>query len=560
MKPLRTTLALLLAALAIAAAPALANAAPLSIKVEGNHFVNGEGQTIRLLGVNRTSSEYACAQGYAYDDGHYDDADAAAIAAWNANAVRVPLNEDCWLGVNGQPNSNQGADPELTRDGYRAAIESYVAALNAHGLYAILDLHWTAPGNQVALEQQPMPDFDHSIAFWESVATTFKGNPAVVFDLFNEPYDPTDPRSGDDQKAIDAVTWDCWQNGTKPDPVGGGAPPTPCYTQAYDENIEPTQRYRIAGMQQLLDAVRGTGATQPVLAGGLNFADDLTGWLAHEPTDPLHQLAASFHNYMGDGKCDDVACWNSEVAPVAAAVPVVTGEFAEDNYEEPGCNEGPNNFDNEYMGWADAHGVGYLAWAWTILDPPAEEENTCSRFYLIGSYSGTPASVNGIAVHAHLATLPPGGRTSVPPASGGGSGSGGNNAGGGSKSTPGGGTIRLTRFKPTVEAGGGKVSFQISAPTSCAGTIVGQTVKAFKLGGKKPHKVGLGQTKVSLTGGKTTTVTMKLAPKARGLLKAKGSLLAAFTVTLQAAGGAPTVLHPTATLKASPPKKKHRKR
>ena len=55
-----------------------------------------------------------------------------------------------------------------------------------------------------------MPDMDHSPAFWTSVATAFKSNPAVVFDLFNEPFDPTDPRSGDDGNASDAVTWGCW--------------------------------------------------------------------------------------------------------------------------------------------------------------------------------------------------------------------------------------------------------------------------------------------------------------------------------------------------------------
>src|ERR1700761_8289795 len=115
MKPIQATLVLLLAALALTAVPGAAAAVPLSIRVEGNHFVNGEGQTIRLLGVDRTSSEYGCVDGFGYDDGHYDEADAAAIAAWNANAVRVPLNEDCWLGVNGQPNSNQGAEPKLSR-------------------------------------------------------------------------------------------------------------------------------------------------------------------------------------------------------------------------------------------------------------------------------------------------------------------------------------------------------------------------------------------------------------------------------------------------------------
>lgn len=79
-------------------------------------------------------------------------------------------------------------------------------------IYGILDLHWTAPGSQVAFEQQPMPDQDHSPAFWSSVASTFKSKPAVVFDLFNEPYDPTDPRSGDDQNPNDKISWN-WRFG-----------------------------------------------------------------------------------------------------------------------------------------------------------------------------------------------------------------------------------------------------------------------------------------------------------------------------------------------------------
>src|ERR1700761_3827824 len=312
MRPPRTLLwsAAVLLLVALAQAPPAA-ASPLSIRVEGNHFVNGAGQTIRLLGVDHSSLEYACVDGFGYDDGHMDDADAAAIASWNADAVRVPLNEDCWLGINGQPNSNEGADPKLTVAGYREAVENYVAALNAHGLYAILDLHWNAPGNQVAMEQQPMPDHDHSPAFWASVAATFKNDPGVVFDLFNEPYDPTDPRSGSDGNSADRITWNCWETGTANGPAGGAD----CDTTSYDENGNPESTYRVAGMQELVDAVRGAGATQPLLLGGLDWANDLSQWLDHEPEDPLGQEAASFHNYMFKG-CDDVKCWDAELAPV----------------------------------------------------------------------------------------------------------------------------------------------------------------------------------------------------------------------------------------------------
>jgi Cellulase (glycosyl hydrolase family 5) len=298
-------------------------------------------------------------------------------------------------------------------------------------------------------------------------------------------------------------------------------------------------------MQELVNAIRATGATQPVMLGGLDFADDLSQWTTHKPTDPLNQEAASFHNYMGK-ECDNVGCWNSEVAPVAATVPVVTGEFAEDNYENPTCPEGPSNFDNEYMGWADAHGVSYLAWAWVVLSAAEIKSEGCSAFYLIGDYSGTPASVNGIAVRNHLLALPPGGRSSSPTTN-----PGGGAAGGGGKTTP--SPIALTKFGATVLAGG-KVRFQLQAAQSCAAKIDGQTVKPFKLGGRKPHNVGLGAAHASLTAGKPTTVTLTLPAKARALLKANGSLRARYTVTLSGGGTTSSTPH-TITLKLPKPKK-----
>lgn len=515
----RRALALIFGALAVIVAlltASAAAAAPLSISVAGNHFVNGEGQTIRLLGVNRSSAEYACVDGYGYDDGHFDDADAAAIASWKANAVRVPLNEDCWLGINGQPNSSQGPPSPLTMAGYRQEIENYVAALNAHGLYAILDLHWTAPGEKVALAQQPMADEDHSVAFWQSVAATFKSNPAVVFDLFNEPFDPTDPRSGEDGNIAHKVSWNCWRDGG-------------CTTDAFNEQGKVTTTYKVAGMQSLVNAVRGTGATQPLLLGGLDYANDLTGWLSHEPVDPLNQLAASFHNYQGK-TCENVGCWNSQIAPVAASVPVVTGEFAEDV-----CT--PTNFDNKYMNWADQHGIGYLGWAWIVLTQGEQEAEGCGAFTLIDDYAGTPASPNGVALRNHLLALAGGAPTSTPP-------------GNGSPSTPSkpGPKIKLLRFRDKVLPGG-KVSFQLEAAKSCQAVIAGQTVKPFKLDGHKARKVGLGSAKVGLKANKPATVTLKLPAKAAQLLKANGSLKARFTVTLSAGGAPASVLRRVVTLR-----------
>jgi endoglucanase len=526
--------------------PGRAASVPLSISISGNHFVNGAGQTIRLLGVDHASFEYACVDGFGYNDGHMDDADAAAVASWHANAVRVPLNEDCWLGLNGQPNNGQDPGETLTPSGYQQAVEAYVNDLNAHGIYAILDLHWTAPAHQVADTQQPMPDFDHSPDFWTSVASAFKSNPAVVFDVFNEPFDPTDPRSGDDQNSQDQVTWNCWDTGTQDGTANGPA----CETSAYDANGIKTTRYKVAGLQSLVTAIRTAGAPQPVLTGGLDFANDLSQWATHAPDDPLNQEAASFHNYQGKD-CDNATCWSSTIAAVAANVPVVTGEFDEDNFQNPSCpNKTPSTFDADYMNWADQHGVSYLAWGWEVLSADEISDQKCSAFYLTSDPGGTPAAPNGTAVHDHLVALAAASNTgtATPPtttSSGSGSGSG---------SHP----IKLKAFKAAVRSGGSAVGFVVRAAQSCNGTVTGQTANTFAVPAAKQRRrrVSLGTVHFKLKAGKSKTVVLKLSKQSHKLLVSKRSLKVQITVTL-GSGATRSVTRRTLTLKL--PASHHRK-
>ena len=333
-------------------------ASPLAVHVQNNHLVDANGNVFRLLGVNRSGSEYACEQSWGFFDGPVDDTAIAAIKAWNTNAVRVPLNEDCWLGIN-LPASNP-----YIGSAYQQAIVAFVQRLNNAGLYVILDLHWNAPGTNVANGQRPMADLDHSPAFWSSVATIFKNFPAVVFDLYNEPY---------------VSTWDCWRNG--------------CTVSTSDGT------WSTAGMTQLVAAVRGAGATQPIMLGGLGYAGDLSQWLANAPADSLNppQLVASFHTYCQGNTV--AACQSSladlqtnqwpTVATVANSVPVVTGEFGE--YE---C---ATTYVNPYMTFADSHGISYLGWAWDPYD--------CGSFpALIVDYTGTPTAY-GMGLKSHLAAV-----------------------------------------------------------------------------------------------------------------------------------------------------------
>jgi endoglucanase len=354
---------LLAGLVACAVAPGLprqtgAATGPVGVRVQGNHLVNAAGATIRLLGVSRSGTEYMCVTGNAIFDGPSDAASIAAIAGWHTDAVRIPLNEDCWLGINGVSPSWSGA-------AYQQAIHRYVAGLHAAGLAAVLDLHWAAPGATLATAQLPMADADHAPVFWTSVAQSFRTDPDVAFDLYNEPFLDT-------SNAQTADPWACWRDG--------------CIVNAGNGTGAP---WRSAGMQQLVNAVRSAGATQPILLGGLRRANDLTGWLSHRPIDPSGQTAASFHLYNFN-QCVTGACWDGQIAPVAASVPVVTGELGE--------NDCAHGFIDGYMSWADAHGVSYLGWAWN------SDFNCNSGPGLVSDDQGTPTGF-GIGLRDHLAAV-----------------------------------------------------------------------------------------------------------------------------------------------------------
>ncbi|GAC1316664.1 MAG: hypothetical protein NVSMB25_02800 [Thermoleophilaceae bacterium] len=340
-------LAFCLLGFCLAAGAVPARATPLGIEVKGNRLVDSSGQTLRLLGVNFSGAEYACIQGAGIWDSPTDDQAVRAIVAWRVNAVRIPLNEDCWLKTPGAPRRFSGAP-------YRRAITTFVERLHAAGLYVILDLHWNAPGRRRALGLQRMADLDHSPRFWHSVSHWFRHDRALVFDVYNEPHD---------------ITWRCWRDGCR-------------------------LPWRSAGMQSLVRAVRAGGGGQPIMVGGLAYANDLSSLLEHLPHDPLRRLIASFHVYNFN-ECIDERCWDGVLGPIGRRLPIVTGELGEDD-----CAHG---FIDRFMRYADAHGISYLGWSWNAVSCGADGPA------LITSPDGTPTPF-GQGLHDHLAQLSAGGR------------------------------------------------------------------------------------------------------------------------------------------------------
>lgn len=326
-----------------------------------------------LHGVNVAGAEYACVEGWGLFDtptGTLTDANLDAIVNWapELNTIRLPVNETCWLGevaaAAGIPAAYSGAN-------YKATIKSAVDRMTARGLYVIVDLHRTAPGTAKSLEQDYMANMGHSLDFWTQMATRFDDNPQVLYGLFNEPH---------------GITWSCWLNGgcTKASVNGG-------------------RNYTVAGVNDLISAVRATGAPNTLVVGGLAWTERALGILTHAPSDPLNDLMVDAHVYDFN-TVDTPAEYDVEYAPVAAVYPMIFGETGPslDAGTEPGACpasaiDPASSFSTNTLDWADAHGVSYTAWAW---NPWTDSGSGC--WALTTNWSGTPSSVWGAAYQGRL--------------------------------------------------------------------------------------------------------------------------------------------------------------
>ncbi len=348
-----------------------------TIWVRGRFLQNGAGQPVQLRGVNRGAFDSRCTwdtTGVA--DGPTDQASIKAMLAWKINVVRLPLNEDCWLGINGLPLGGNAA-------GYRVAVQTYVTLLRQNGLYVMPEVQLYAPGSVRSTGIDYLPDASHMPAFWTSVASTFKNDHGILFDPVGE----VGMASWNDPQPNPAGQWNCWLHGCTLNSAYPGAP-----------------RYAAAGLQTLVNAIRSTGATQPIVLGGLDYNADLTQLLSYLPTDPQHQLIASAHVYdFVQGSSVD-GQFTSQLEPIAAKMPVILGELGEQN-----CDSGTAPFTTHVLSLVDGEAtkgnlIGVLEWTWNAgggWQCPTGPDGEGGPL-LIRDYTGTP-TVMGSAFKAWIA-------------------------------------------------------------------------------------------------------------------------------------------------------------
>ena len=310
------------------------------LKVAGNKIVAPDGTPVRLQGVNVESLEWS-----AKGENVLRSAKVAFVD-WKANAIRLPVNDDFWFG--------RGRAPQTTSndaDAYRALVDDVVKLAAGQGGYVVLDLHkYHAPT-------------DAHAAFWKDAAARYKDNPAVLFDLFNEP---------------GGISWDQWKNGgdIADKPKNGMTPPV----------------WRSPGMQALLDAARSTGAKNIVLAGGLGNSYDLSGiaqgFALEDKTGNGIVYAVHFYNWHKN--------WMKHFLFLADQYPLFVGECGADVKKMPfvpaNQQEDPATWVPDALGMIQKYGLSWTAFSLHPKSTPV----------LISDWSYTPTPFWGVPVQEAL--------------------------------------------------------------------------------------------------------------------------------------------------------------
>jgi hypothetical protein len=289
------------------------------LHTDGNVIMAADGPVL-LRGVNRIGMQ---------EMGSAPPITAAELdhaREWGINIIRV-LTTDAY--------SNPQC-PSQIQPGYFDAMDAIVSGITSRGMVALLDLTTVTRTPCGQLARWRMADSPGAITYWTTVATRYKDNPLVAFDLYNEPNN---------------ITNEQWRN--------GGV--------LVDPAVTGQVQWAAAGMQQLLDAVRSTGATNLVTVSGNGWAADPSPIVTQGGLQGTNVVYAA-HDYTCSHVNEPLCLANpankqQDLTPlwsdVAQQYPVIISEFG-----WPDPHDG--SFNASVIHFAESHTPkwGWIAFAW----------------------------------------------------------------------------------------------------------------------------------------------------------------------------------------------------
>ncbi len=279
----------------------------ISYKVAGNRIIGPNGQTympsaITLFGLAGAESDWSSTI-------QSDINKINAIASfWHVNSVRMQV----------QANLVNNNTP-----GYLAAIEKEVSYAESKKLNVILCAQYEYTKNQ----QFPTIGTDQ---FWQKMASIYKNDGRVWFDLFNEP-----SLGLKDVGGSEANLWHLWKYGGT------------------------VTKGTFVGMQTIVNDVRATGANNLILAEGIYGAKSLDMVSNYQLTGG--NIVYVIHSYLKPG-FDSPSNWDTDWGNVSNSLPVFDDEFSEHEGPQSSCQPNAPTLVPTLLSYLSSHHIGLGGW------------------------------------------------------------------------------------------------------------------------------------------------------------------------------------------------------
>jgi len=270
------------------------------IKIEGNKFVNADGETILFRGLSISDPDKIENQGH-WNKKHFEH-----VKEMGTMLVRIPVHPIAWR--------------ERTPLRYLELLDQVVEWCTDLGMYIIID--WHSIGNLgMELFQNPMYNTSRqeTYEFWRTIARHFRGHNTVAFyEIFNE---PTIYRG-----QLGTMTWPEWKK--------------------INENI--------------INLIRAYD-TEPIpLIAGFDWAYDLTP--LH--IDPVNAEGIGYvsHPYEHKRKEPWEPKWEENFGFAAEKYPVLVTEFGFGI--RPGQTIEKGHYGYKIIEYLESKGIGWICWVY----------------------------------------------------------------------------------------------------------------------------------------------------------------------------------------------------